>query len=459
MVSPPGPSPCDPVVRFFINNWKEITLVHWLLVFLVYFVCVFVSLTFALTLWLVFEFAVIALCVYVAYDVAFVKKFDEEGNPKYILMRRPHEPNYLSWKTMACRFNCLRWDFLGILSSNLFGRLCAVQLPVVLRVKLYQLWAFLFGANLEECEKDFGDYLSLQEFFSRKLKHGCRPIAASVLVSPVDGKLSSFGPIESDEIEQIKGVNYSLMQFLGEDIISSMHSNADEIVLESEVGSLISDCDQLYPIVMGEIKHTGSLEVEDSVMINQSVGTCDLNIECIRVNPQALGLYQMVFYLAPGDYHRIHAPCSFFVKNVRHFPGTLFPISPLVARLVPNLFALNERVVLKGSWQYGFFALVCVGAYNVGSISLSFEDSLTTNNFRDLCSPNLSCGGGSFAYTYAYHPPIAFQKGEEVGHFNLGSTVVLIFEAPNDAAHELFRFVREETGGYVKMGESMGIIQ
>ncbi len=78
-------------------------------------------------------------------------------------------------------------------------------------------------------------------------------------------------------------------------------------------------------------------------------------------------LFHMVIYLAPGDYHRIHSPARFTVEASRHFPGTLFPISPLVARLIPNLFSLNERVVLSGAWPHGFFSITAVGAYNVPS--------------------------------------------------------------------------------------------
>ena len=70
---------------------------------------------------------------------------------------------------------------------------------------------------------------------------------------------------------------------------------------------------------------------------------------------------------APGDYHRFHSPADATFSAIRHFPGTLFPISPLVARLIPSLFALNERVVMEGSWPYGSFHYVAVGAYNVGS--------------------------------------------------------------------------------------------
>jgi phosphatidylserine decarboxylase precursor len=149
-------------------------------------------------------------------------------------------------------------------------------------------------------------------------------------------------------------------------------------------------------------------------------------------------LFHMVIYLAPGDYHRIHAPAAFNIRNLRHFPGTLFPISPLVARLIPNLFSLNERVVLSGSGPFGFFSMTAVGAYNVGSMSFNFDKSVITNRLRrDFRNPNLRMftfgGCGCYAYNSTYPGDgIRLAKGQELGRFNLGSTVVLIFEAPAD---------------------------
>ncbi len=92
----------------------------------------------------------------------------------------------------------------------------------------------------------------------------------------------------------------------------------------------------------------------------------------------------MVVYLAPGDYHRIHAPAHFSIEHSRHFPGTLFPISPLVARMIPNLFALNERVVLSGQWPHGFFSMTAVGAYNVGSMTFDFDRVIQVRLVADM---------------------------------------------------------------------------
>jgi len=144
----------------------------------------------------------------------------------------------------------------------------------------------------------------------------------------------------------------------------------------------------------------------------------------------------------------------FDIQCLRHFPGTLFPISPLVARLIPNLFALNERLVLKGKWDHGFFSLSAVGAYNVGSIVVNFDENVTTNKFRrDFRNPNLelfSYGGvGCFAYHREY-AETHFEKGNEIGMFQLGSTVVLIFQAPDDFQFSI------KPGDKVRMGQGIG---
>lgn len=105
-------------------------------------------------------------------------------------------------------------------------------------------------------------------------------------------------------------------------------------------------------------------------------GFLGTQLENIKKHPHTK-LYHCVIYLAPGDYHRIHSPDNWTITKRRHFPGTLFPISPSVGMWIPNLLALNERVILLGERDAGFFSLSPVGAYNVGSISLNFDKVLT----------------------------------------------------------------------------------
>ncbi len=84
-------------------------------------------------------------------------------------------------------------------------------------------------------------------------------------------------------------------------------------------------------------------------------------------------LFFTVVYLAPGDYHRFHSPTAWVVEKRRHFVGELFSVSPWMAKRLEGLFVLNERVALLGRWRYGFFGMVPVGATNVGSIVVNFD--------------------------------------------------------------------------------------
>jgi phosphatidylserine decarboxylase len=210
---------------------------------------------------------------------------------------------------------------------------------------------------------------------------------------------------------------------------------------EEQVGSLADD--NFGAVNVSVLDGQEDSDDEDSEIPDDDDDEDDLNEESIAPPvPMApkpgTKLFHMVIYLAPGDYHRIHAPVAFNIRNLRHFPGTLFPISPLVARLIPNLFSLNERVVLSGSGPFGFFSMTAVGAYNVGSMSFNFDKSVITNRLRrDFRNPNLRMftfgGCGCYAYNSTYPGDgIRLAKGQELGRFNLGSTVVLIFEAPAD---------------------------
>ncbi|KAJ8311963.1 hypothetical protein KUTeg_009336 [Tegillarca granosa] len=127
-------------------------------------------------------------------------------------------------------------------------------------------------------------------------------------------------------------------------------------------------------------------------------------------------LYHCVIYLSPGDYHRFHSASDWTINYRRHFPGELLSVSPGVARWIQGLFNFNERVVYTGSWKHGFFSYTAVGATNVGSIKIYCD-----------------------------------QKGEMFGEFNLGSTIVLIFEAPDNFKFEISQ------GQKVKFGQPFGL--
>jgi phosphatidylserine decarboxylase len=204
----------------------------------------------------------------------------------------------------------------------------------------------------EALESDPAHYASFNEFFTRALKPGIRPIAEADLVCPVDGAISHVGAIERDQIFQAKGHRYSTTALVGGDArLAAVYENG----------------------------HFATI------------------------------------YLSPRDYHRIHMPCDGRLLRMIHVPGDLFSVNPVTAANVPGLFARNERVVCVFESAQGPFVLVLVGATIVGSMATVWHG--TVNPPRT---------GQQREWRYD-DQRIELRKGEEMGRFLLGSTVVLLF--------------------------------
>lgn len=156
------------------------------------------------------------------------------------------------------------------------------------------------------------------------------------------------------------------------------------------------------------------------------------------------GTYHVV-YLAPGDYHRFHVPCDWAVHAVRHLPGDLWPVNDTAVARVPRLFARNERVVVEAvAANGGAVAFVAVGALNVGSIHLAFHKVRTNRTFQK--QPR----------TWRADPPAALadaRRGDELGWFTLGSTVVLLVSSQAGVLHE------REAGLAIRCGTPIGLLQ
>jgi phosphatidylserine decarboxylase len=143
-------------------------------------------------------------------------------------------------------------------------------------------------------------------------------------------------------------------------------------------------------------------------------------------------------YLSPRDYHRIHMPASGRLRRMVHVPGELFSVNPTTARGVPGLFARNERVVCVFDGQRGPFVLVLVGATIVGSMATAWHGVVNPPRPGQVRE-------------WAYAPgQVSLARGEEMGRFLLGSTVVLLFPA-----RPLQFNPRWAPGGAIRMGESM----
>ncbi|XP_053135532.1 phosphatidylserine decarboxylase proenzyme, mitochondrial isoform X5 [Hemicordylus capensis] len=290
------------------------------------------------------------------------------------------------------------------LLSRAWGRLNSVELPTWLRKPVLSLYIWTFGVNMKEAAvEDLHHYRNLSEFFRRKLKPQARPVCGvHSVISPSDGKILSFGQVKNCEVEQVKGITYSLESFLGPHAIKE---NA-----------------------------------------KSKSASCGNSFQKQLVTQDSNELYHCVIYLAPGDYHCFHSPTDWTVSHRRHFPGSLMSVNPGVARWIKELFCHNERVVLSGCWKHGFFSLTAVGAQNVGSIRIYFDGDLRTN------SPRYSKGSyNDFSFvTNNNQEGVPMRKGEHLGEFNLGSTIVLIFEAPKD-----FNFYLKP-GQKIRFGEALG---
>lgn len=368
--------------------------------------------------------------------------------------------------------------------SRLWGQVNSIDLPVWMRAPSFRLYSYLFGANLDEIkEKDLTKYKNLSEFFYRELDPDARKIdMESDLVCPSDGTVLKFGIIENGNIEQVKGMTYSINSFLGDatdesklaaptEIIHFEHGDESEdehnshVKRHEEFANLNGISYTLDDILGGEGKNVHHLkkiiykEEGEKTLIEPStkkilkvageLGTTDENA---KKNDKEL--FYTVIYLAPGDYHRYHSPANWVVTLRRHFIGELYSVAPFFQRTLSNLFVLNERVSLLGYWKYGFFSMTPVGATNVGSIKVNFDKDLTTNiRFKDkLKVKKNTCYEAKYDKASKVLGGYPVTKGEEVGGFMLGSTVVLVFEAPSD-----FKFNIKENQK-VFMGSKLGSV-
>ena len=323
----------------------------------------------------------------------------------------------------------------------------------------------------EIAEPDLHNYPNLANFFYRQLKPGVRPIDPNpnVIVSPADGTVLQYGTIDNGTVEQVKGITYKLESLLG-----AQHASPEPRATSDSKGSerieygsdhlrdqqsgefaKINDISYTLPDLLSGNENTvsqehkplqdqattpkKSSEVQVSTDISENTGMWKTS-ESSRAPSM---LYYCVVYLAPGDYHRFHSPVNWLVEKRRHFAGELYSVSPYLQKRLPGLFTLNERVVLLGKWRWGFFSMTPVGATNVGSIKINFDkelrtNSLTTDTTADKAAEEALERGETYSgfaeATYeganALMKGFALKRGEEMGGFQLGSTIVLVFEAP-----------------------------
>ena len=404
--------------------------------------------------------------------------------------------------------------------SRIWGKFNELQIPYYLRVPGFKLYGWIFGVNFAEVqEPDLHNFPNLAAFFYRTLKPGVRPLDPnpSAIISPADGKVLQFGVIEHGEIDQVKGMTYSMEALLGRSPPPPVTPNpaspqkifgtdkehqskaqsspeSDDVRADEEfaqVNGISYTLPNLFsgPSGDGEMSKAKTMDAsttprpssEAEVRAELALAPGKTSWWSFNTKPkQPTALYYMVVYLAPGDYHRFHSPAAWVVSTRRHFAGELYSVSPYLQRTLPGLFTLNERVVLLGRWRYGFFSYTPVGATNVGSIKINFDkelrtNSLTTDTAADTAAAEAADRGEPYSgfaeATYDHASPIlgghSLRRGEEMGGFQLGSSIVLVFEAPKGQRRSLDEGWQggEVKGGWrwnvakgqkVKVGESLG---
>lgn len=259
-----------------------------------------------------------------------------------------------------------------------FGKLAEIKFVIV---KNYFINRFIrkYNVNMQEAESiDPNHYASFNDFFIRQLKPECRPISNADIISPVDGAVSEIGDISEGKLLQAKGRYYTVQELLACDLALSQEFNSGRFA---------------------------------------------------------------TLYLSPKDYHRVHMPLDAKLEKMTYVPGRLFSVNPATARVVPQLFARNERLVAWFTTEIGKMAMVLVGATIVGRIGTSFGGDLKRSH-----KPM------HFDYKGANSNEMFLQKASEMGYFKLGSTVVLLF-ADNSKMHW-----RQDlkAGDPIRFGEALG---
>ncbi|OSM94299.1 archaetidylserine decarboxylase [Lonsdalea populi] len=223
------------------------------------------------------------------------------------------------------------------------------------------LFVRVYRVNMKEAQQpDTAAYPTFNEFFTRPLRPGVRPVDPHDhrLVQPADGAISQLGAIENDTLLQAKHHTYSLEALLAGNYIMADH-------------------------------------FRDGLFVTT--------------------------YLSPKDYHRVHMPCDGTLREMIYVPGDLFSVNPLTAANVPNLFARNERVICLFDTEFGPMAQILVGATIVGSIETVWAGTVTPPREGIVKRWTYPAAGETGAIT--------LDKGEEMGQFKLGSTVINLFAA------------------------------
>lgn len=260
------------------------------------------------------------------------------------------------------------------------------RLETPLKNPLIRAYIRFFKVNMQEAEAvGAEDYTSFNHFFTRALRPGSRKICSEpdTLISPCDGTISQIGDVEEGLLLQAKGRYYSTEELIGGD-----HPRAKQDARAFLSGKFCS------------------------------------------------------IYIAPSDYHRVHAPADSKLETTIHLPGRLFSVAAYAAKVIPKLYVRNERVAMIFESGLGRVAVVMVGALNVGSIETVWSGQMTPRTLA------VSRTGYSSEVST---PDVNLRRGEELGRFNMGSCVILLIDNPRLSWNPI-----HVPGRRVRVGEELG---
>lgn len=240
------------------------------------------------------------------------------------------------------------------LLSRIMERLTRCRWPVISNLFI-RLFIRLYDVDMNQAKQsDPNAYHSFNEFFTRELAPGARPLTdmPGAVVCPADGTISQYGNVVVEQIFQAKGIDYSLTRLLG---------GVEHISAHFRDGRFIT------------------------------------------------------VYLSPRDYHRVHMPVTGTLRETVYIPGRLFSVNRRTTHTLPGLFTRNERLVTLFDTEYGPMALIMVGALFVSGIETVWDGKITR---------------GHNAPVHRYFDQtstMTLNRGQEMGRFNMGSTVILLF--------------------------------
>lgn len=336
--------------------------------------------------------------------------------------------------------------------SRIFGVIAAVKFPKFIQNFINRKYVEFFKIDMSEFDPP-QSYASLNALFTRRLLRP-RDIAAdeTAFISPSDGVIFESGTCADLRAFSVKGCEYSLSELLGRTFTASESGGAVKnldggAVATNGSGEVGTGCAKdagagmKFCAAQAKIRgdESGTTYAASGVQAEIYSDESSVSRETSAEDAQGgVNLSYANIYLSPRDYHHYHAPCDLSVLQALYIPADLYSVAKKLLLKIPNLYVKNERVILKCKMRNGgILWMVFVGALNVGKMRFDFDARIQTN----------ACASRAEAL-YEYEN-LSFKKGDHLGNFELGSTIVLVVQS------EFLKFsVSSETA--VKFSQKIG---